>query len=53
MISWIYIYTKVYTEVSKMMEFKDEALEILNNYPNSDYKAALTLMVNYVVDRKK
>jgi len=39
--------------VSKMMEFKDEALEILNNYPNSDYKAALTLMVNYVVDRKK
>ncbi|MEO0573428.1 MAG: polyprenyl synthetase family protein [Bacteroidota bacterium] len=39
--------------VSKMMQFKDEALEILNEYPDSDYKAALTLMVNYVVDRKK
>ena len=39
--------------VSKMMQFKDEALDILNNYPDSDYKAALTLMVNYVVDRKK
>ncbi len=39
--------------VSKMMQFKDQALEILNDYPDSDYKAALTLMVNYVVDRKK
>ena len=39
--------------VSKMMQFKDEALDILNSYPDSDYKAALTLMVNYVVDRKK
>jgi octaprenyl-diphosphate synthase len=39
--------------VNKMMQFKDEALEILDNYPDSDYKAALTLMVNYVVDRKK
>ena len=39
--------------VTKMMQFKDEALEILNGYPDSDYKAALTLMVNYVVDRKK
>lgn len=39
--------------VSKMMEFKDEALKILNGYPESDYKAALSLMVNYVVDRKK
>lgn len=39
--------------VSKMMQFKDEALDLLNNYPDSDYKAALMLMVNYVVDRKK
>lgn len=39
--------------VSKMMEFKDEALSILDKYPDSEYKAALTLMVNYVVDRKK
>ena len=39
--------------VGKMMDFKDEALAILDNYPDSDYKASLTLMVNYVVDRKK
>ncbi|WP_420602640.1 polyprenyl synthetase family protein [Flagellimonas sp.] len=39
--------------VSKMLEFKDEALSLLDNYPDSNYKDALTLMVNYVVDRKK
>ncbi len=39
--------------VQKMLTFKDEALGLLNSYPDSDYKAALTLMVNYVVDRKK
>lgn len=38
--------------VTKMLEFKDEALAILDNYPDSEYKSALTLMVNYVVDRK-
>lgn len=39
--------------VTKMIEFKDQALSLLEDYPNSDYKSALTLMVNYVVDRKK
>lgn len=39
--------------VSKMLEYRDEALELLSIYPESDYKAALELMVNYVVDRKK
>jgi octaprenyl-diphosphate synthase len=39
--------------VEKMLEFKDQALALLDNYPDSDYKASLTLMVNYVVDRKK
>lgn len=39
--------------VTKMLEFKDEALAILDNYPDSEYKSSLTLMVNYVVDRKK
>ena len=39
--------------VSKMLEFKDEALALLDNYEDSEYKAALTLMVNYVVERKK
>ncbi|WP_445382872.1 polyprenyl synthetase family protein [Robiginitalea sp. IMCC43444] len=38
---------------SKMMEFKNEALEILASYPRSDYREALELMVNYVVDRRQ
>ena len=38
---------------SKMHEFKQKALVILDNYPASDYKDALRLMVSYVVDRKK
>ena len=39
--------------VEKMLAFKDEALGLLAPYPDSPYKAALTLMVNYVVERKK
>lgn len=39
--------------VQKMLAFKDEALLLLDNYPDSAYKSALQLMVNYVVDRKK
>ncbi len=39
--------------VTKMLEFKDEALTILNNYPESEFKNSLLLMVNYVIDRKK
>ncbi len=39
--------------VTKMLSFKDEALTLLENYPDSEYKSALTLMVNYVVERKK
>lgn len=39
--------------VGKMLAFKDEALSLLQAYPDSEYKAALILMVNYVVDRKK
>ena len=38
---------------AKMLQFKDEALDMLNDYPDSPYKESLTLMVNYVVDRKK
>ncbi len=36
----------------RMLEFRDQALEILTPYPQSPYKEALELMVNYVVDRK-
>tara|TARA_R110000868_G_scaffold101005_2_gene278058 strand:+ start:192 stop:1127 length:936 start_codon:yes stop_codon:yes gene_type:complete len=39
--------------VGQMLQYRDEALELLSTYPESDYKAALELMVNYVVDRKK
>ncbi|MGB6151524.1 MAG: polyprenyl synthetase family protein [Pricia sp.] len=39
--------------VQKMLSYKEEALELLAAYPSSEYKSALELMVNYVVDRKK
>ena len=39
--------------IDKMKQFQKEALTILNNYPESTYKASLELMVNYVIDRKK
>lgn len=39
--------------VQKMLDFKEEALKLLDTYPSSDYKSSLELMVNYVVDRKK
>jgi len=38
---------------SKMHDFKEQALSLLDTYPESVYKDALRLMVNYVVDRKK
>ena len=41
----------VYAE-QKMEQFQKEALELIQNYPNSSYKDSLTLMVNYVIDRK-
>jgi len=39
--------------VNKMKSFQNEALKLLNSYPESQYKSALQLMVNYVIDRKK
>jgi octaprenyl-diphosphate synthase len=36
-----------------MKVFQAEALQLLENYPESDYKNSLELMVNYVIDRKK
>lgn len=39
--------------VQKMLAFKEEALALLDVYPDSAYKSSLKLMVNYVVDRKK
>lgn len=37
----------------KMVQFQQEALTILNLFPDSPYKEALILMVNYVIERKK
>ncbi|WP_163444759.1 polyprenyl synthetase family protein [Flavobacterium columnare] len=37
----------------KMIEFQEEALMLLADFPESDYKKALILMVNYVIERKK
>jgi octaprenyl-diphosphate synthase len=39
--------------VSKMKEFQSQALIMLQNYPDSEFKNSLELMVNYVIDRKK
>ena len=39
--------------VSKMEAFKDDALLLLNTYPDSTFKASLLLMFNYISERKK
>lgn len=39
--------------IARMHEFKEEALGMLRQYPQSPYREALELMVNYVVDRKQ
>ena len=39
--------------VTKMKQFQEQALEILDNYPESKFKNSLILMVNYVIERKK
>ncbi len=36
----------------KMKEFKEEAILLLQSFPDSEYKASLLLMVNYVIERK-
>ncbi len=38
---------------NKMVEFQNLALALLNDFTDSDYKASLILMVNYVIERKK
>lgn len=39
--------------ISKMEEFRKEALFLLERYPDSPYKSSLTTMVNYVIEREK
>ncbi len=38
---------------NKMEYYQQQALELLENYPQSDFKDSLVLMVNYVIERKK
>ena len=37
---------------SKMLDYKNRALSILDNYPTSPYKDSLIQMIDYVVERK-
>jgi octaprenyl-diphosphate synthase len=37
----------------KMVQFQQEALFLIKDFPESVYKDSLTLMVNYVMERKK
>ena len=37
---------------SKMEEYQQQALKILDTYPTSEYKESLIKMVNYVIERK-
>lgn len=39
--------------VKKMKTFQEDALSLLNTYPDSEFKESLQLMVNYVIERKK
>jgi octaprenyl-diphosphate synthase len=39
--------------VTKMKAFQEEALQILQQFPDSEYRQSLELMVNYVIERKK
>ncbi len=38
--------------ISKMKTYQKKALEILEKYPNSDYKKSLITMVDYVISRE-
>lgn len=35
-----------------MKDYQQKALELIKDYPDSEYKNALVLMVNYVIDRR-
>ena len=43
----------LYYAIKMMKEFQQNALKMLEKYPDSEYKNSLQLMVNYVIDRKK
>ena len=51
-ISFVKTHNGLEYATAKMKEFQQKALNILSDFPASPYKEALTLMVNYVIDRK-
>jgi octaprenyl-diphosphate synthase len=38
--------------ISKMKAYQKDAMQLLENYPDSEYKKSLISMVNYVIERK-
>ena len=38
--------------ISKMKYYQEKALQLLNDYPDTEYKKSLQIMVNYVIERK-
>jgi len=38
--------------ISKMKSYQERAMEILDDYPDSEFKNSLQIMVNYVIERK-
>ncbi|MDP5077906.1 MAG: polyprenyl synthetase family protein [Nonlabens sp.] len=39
--------------VKAMYDYRNQAMEILDTYPETEYKKSLVLMLEYVIDRKK
>ena len=39
--------------MGKMQAIQQEALNMLQKYPDSSYRSSLELMLNYVIERKK
>jgi octaprenyl-diphosphate synthase len=39
--------------VKSMYDYKNQAMEILDTYPETEYKKSLVLMLEYVIERKK
>ncbi|MDV7392398.1 hypothetical protein RZS08_13620, partial [Arthrospira platensis SPKY1] len=38
---------------TKMLAYRDEAMQILTSFPNSEYRESLELLLDYVIERKQ
>ena len=52
-INYVKVHGGLEYAIAKMREFQLQALELLQTYPESQYRESLELMVNYVIERKK